>query len=241
MSQHLKDRWGNRSRTSEDDHRSEKYDSRDRKRDQYRSRSRDRSREKHPGRSRSRSGSRDRGRRLIESFSHSRSRSREYTRYSRDRSPSYEGRGSVSVISEAQPPPLGLVPVPPPLGVIPVAPALGVLPPAPPPLGGARLPPPPMSLVARPSHSPSPSPPPSAKSASSIRPTSAALPLRGSKQFGIKLSLSNTTAKPVKKAPKAAVSSVFNNDSSDDEEEIPAEARYKLFFAPRVKKRVTHG
>ena len=72
-----------------------------------------------------------------------------------------------------------------------------------------------------------------------IKPT--ALPLKGSKQFGIKLSLSNSTAKPVTKPPKAAVSSVFNNDSSDDEEEVPAEARYKLFFALRVKKRVTHG
>jgi len=96
-----------------------------------------------------------------------------------------------------------------------------------------------MSLVARATHSPSPSPPPSSKSASEIKPT--ALPLKGSKQFGIKLSLSNSTAKPVTKPPKAAVSSVFNNDSSDDEEEVPAEARYKLFFALRVKKRVTHG
>ena len=236
MSQHLKDRWGNRSRTSEDDHRSQKYDNRDRNRDQYRSRSRDRSREKHPGRPRSRS--RDRGRRERESLSHSRSRSREYTRFSRDRSPSYEGRGSVGDIMPPRPPPLGLVPAPPPLGIIPVAPPPGVLPPAPPPQGCTRPPPPPMSLVARPSHSPSPSPPPSAKSASDIRPT--ALPLKGSKQFGIKLSLSNTATKPVKKAPKAAVSSVFNNDSSD-EEEIPEEARYKLIFAPRVKKRVTHG
>ena len=236
MSQHLKDRWGNRSRTSEDDHRSEKHDYRDRNRDHYRSRDRDRSTEKYPGRPRSRS--RDRGRSSRESRSRSRSRSREYTRFSRDRSPSYEGRGSVGDIMPPRPPPLGLVPAPPPLGIIPVAPPPGVLPPAPPPQGCTRPPPPPMSLVARPSHSPSPSPPPSAKSASDIRPT--ALPLKGSKQFGIKLSLSNTATKPVKKAPKAAVSSVFNNDSSD-EEEIPEEARYKLIFAPRVKKRVTHG
>ena len=238
MSQHLKDRWGNRSRTSEDDHRSEKHDYRDRNRDHYRSRDRDRSTEKYPGRPRSRS--RDRGRSSRESRSRSRSRSREYTRFRRNRSPSYEGRRSGSDTSGSRvmpprPPPLGKTPAPPPLGIIPVVPPPGV----PPCLGVALPPPPPMSLVARATHSPSPSPPPPSKPASESKPT--ALPLTGSKQFGIKLSLSNSTAKPVKKSPKTAVSSVFNNDSSDDEEEVPADARYKLFFAHRVKKRVTHG
>jgi len=47
------------------------------------------------------------------------------------------------------------------------------------------------------------------------------------KNFGIKLSLSNSAAKPVQKSHKPSVSSVFNNDS-DDEEEIPQEARMKM-------------
>ena len=197
MSQHLKDRWGNKSRTfEEDDHKSETYGNNERmRRNQYRSRSRDRSRDKY----RHRSGSRDRGWRSRESRSRSRSRSRDYTQHT---------RASRKLSPSPKRPETGLLPPrPPPLGLVPAPPPLGVLPPAPPPL----------SLVSRPTHSPSPSPPPSARTASNIKPTS--LPHKGSKQFGIKLSLSNSASKSVQKAPKAAVSSVFNNESSDEEEE----------------------
>jgi len=115
------------------------------------------------------------------------------------------------------------------------------LPPAPPPLGGLpqppSLPPPPLGLVPAPpnprpitdrDHSPSPSPPPPSKPS--------AIPTNN-KNFGIKMSLGSkmslgnkaplgSSVAKAKQAPKA-VSSVFNNDSSDEEEEIPHEARYK--------------
>ena len=43
---------------------------------------------------------------------------------------------------------------------------------------------------------------------------------------------SNPTIKPKPTAPKKAAASVFNDESSDDDEEIPAEARYMCFIAP---------
>ena len=133
------------------------------------------------------------------------------------------------VSQQPRPPPLGRVPVPPPpLGV--TTPPLGLTPIPPPP---RVAPPPPLpSFTSRPApeheHSPSPSPPPSAQT--TVKPTSIGKPIN-SKNFGIKLSLSKppiVSSKP-KPAPKP-ISSVFNADSSDDEEEIPAEARYDLII-----------
>ena len=130
-----------------------------------------------------------------------------------------------------RPPPLGHTPVPPALGHVPPPPP-GVVPglaPVPPPPAGL-VPPPPRVLHHDSDHSPSPSPPP-AKHNPVFKPAN-------SKGFGIKMSLSsssaNPTIKPKPTAPKkaAVISSVFNDDSSDDEEEIPAEARYLCYIAP---------
>ena len=129
-----------------------------------------------------------------------------------------------------RPPPLGHVPPPPPslTGLPPVPPPLGVLPPAPPPMGVLPPPPPTLHHQAPPAreHSPSPSPPPQPK------PSILSKPLNN-RNFGIKMSLGggSPVVKPQKSAPKS-VSAVFNNESSDEDEEIPHEARYNLYFAP---------
>merc|ERR1712098_930914 len=90
-----------------------------------------------------------------------------------------------------------------------------------PPLGLLPTPPPPRPIPDR-DHSTSPSPPPPSKP-SAIQ--------TNNKNFGIKMSLGSKPppfgSSVSKQAPKP-VSSVFNNDSSDEEEEIPHEARMKM-------------
>merc|ERR1712106_611507 len=117
----------------------------------------------------------------------------------------------------------GLTPsgVPPPLGLVtsaglPPVPSLLQTPPQTPSLPALTIP------AINPS--PSPSPP-----LSPIKPTPLLKP--PNKGFGIKISLNTsrpqTTTIPPVFRPKP-VSAVFNADSSDSEEEIPAEARMKM-------------
>ena len=220
MSQHLKQRWSDTARERPDQYDSDKYqDRKERSKGRYRrSRSRSRSRER---RRRSRSRSRERRR--------SRSRGRSDRTRGRDRSRSSsrdrerdrereEPPPGIRVAAVPPPPPglpAGLPPRPPPLGLVP-PPPLGLLPP--PPLGLAPRPPAPPALR-RSSPSPSPSPPPAPA------PSNKLLPLNQSKNYGIKINIGNT-GPPAKKASKP-VSAVFNEDSSDEEEDIPPEARYQ--------------
>ena len=128
-----------------------------------------------------------------------------------------------------RPPPLGLVAVPPPpIGLIPRPPALGVIPPP-------LVPPPgqvPAPLYQPPTAPPPLHTPPATVSAPKVTPFN-----QGKKSnFGIKMALApkhnilepKVSAKAVE-APKAKLQAVFNPDSSSDEdEEIPVEARYEV-------------
>jgi len=135
---------------------------------------------------------------------------------------------------DEKPPPLGLVAVPPPpIGLIPRPPALGVIPPP-------LVPPP--GQVPAPLYQPPTAPPPSMQNPTA--PVSAptlpkATPLDFGKKssFGIKMALApkpnilepKVAAKVVEAPKKAKLQAVFNPDSSsDDEEEIPVEARMRM-------------
>ena len=134
---------------------------------------------------------------------------------------------------DEKPPPLGLVAVPPPpVGLLPRPPALGVIPPplvpppgqVPAPLYQApsvpNIPPPPMASIPPPVNIPKATP----------------LVLGKKSSFGIKMALApkpnifepKAAAKEVE-TPKAKLKAVFNPDeSSDEDEEIPTEARYEV-------------
>ena len=131
---------------------------------------------------------------------------------------------------DEKPPPLGLVAVPPPpIGLIPRPPALGVIPPP-------LVPPP--GQVPAPLYQPPSAPPPMQNPPAPVS-ISKATPLDFGKKssFGIKMALApkpnilepKVAAKVVEAPKKAKLQAVFNPDSSSDEdEEIPVEARYEV-------------
>lgn len=129
-----------------------------------------------------------------------------------------------------KPPPLGLVAVPPPpIGLIPRPPALGVIPPP-------LVPPP--GQVPAPLYQPPTVPPPIQNTPTPVSiPKATPLDFGKKSSFGIKMALApkpnilepKAAAKVVEAPKKAKLQAVFNPDSSSDEdEEIPVEARYEV-------------
>jgi len=134
---------------------------------------------------------------------------------------------------DEKPPPLGLVAVPPPpVGLLPRPPALGVIPPP--------LVPPPGQVPAplyQPPSVPNIPPPPMASIPPPVNiPKATPLVLGKKSSFGIKMALApkpnifepKAAAKEVE-TPKAKLKAVFNPDeSSDEDDEIPTEARMRM-------------
>ncbi len=220
-----------------------------------RSRSRDRQRQNNRHRrrsSRSRSSHRSSRRRSSSSRSRSRSRDKHNKNNDRRRSdndrstssksdsygsslgggqhhslppppPSFSGVGGV-----IPPPPMGSVPppmgavVPPPLGSVP-PPPFGVIPPPP---MAAHLPPPPPAMAASAAKPPTIPPPSSFSSGNKLgNPSPAAAAKKPAAANALKMNLGK-----VNTAAKSKLATVFNADSSDEEEEMPEEARYKTIF-----------
>jgi len=131
---------------------------------------------------------------------------------------------------DEKPPPLGLVAVPPPpIGLIPRPPALGVIPPP--------LVPPPGQVPAHSYQLPTVPPPMQNPAAPVSFPKATPLDFGKKSSFGIKMALApkpnifepKVAAKVVEAPKKAKLQAVFNPDSSSDEdEEIPVEARMRM-------------
>ena len=222
-----------------------------------RSRSRDRQRQNNRHRRRSsRSRSSHRSSRRRSSSTRSRSRSRDKHNKNNDRRRSDNDRSSSKSDSygsslgggggqhHSLPPPppsfagVGGVIPPPPMGSVPPPMGASVVPP--PPLGS--VPPPPFGVIPPPQMAHLPPPPPAMAAATAKPPT---IPPPSSFSSGNKLG--NPSPAPAAKKPVAAnalkmnlgkvntaakskLATVFNADSSDEEEEMPEEARYKKLF-----------
>ena len=139
--------------------------------------------------------------------------------------PSFAGVGGV-----IPPPPMGSVPPPmgasvvppPPLGSVP-PPPFGVIPPPP---MAAHLPPPPPGMAANAVKPPTIPPPSSFSSGNKLgNPSPAAAAKKPVAANALKMNLGK-----VNTAAKSKLATVFNADSSDEEEEMPEEARYKKLF-----------